>query len=342
MTRNGRNPKSPAYQWYPTDALTDARYAELTYEERGIFHALLDYAWLNDGIPCEPERIARLLRLSQADFDRVWVAVCRCFRAKDGDGSRLVNGRQERERQAQVDNRDTNSTKGKKGADARWGAKPDASTAPEGCQSDGPVMAGPMPGPMPGPCPAMPPDSRIPTPSRTESLSRSTRAREPDLPAQSQEPAVNVHAAFCEWWVGRYAEATASPAMPLGARYDMSPAEKSKANELLAKARANGQGIDLVRQVVERFIAHPVFGKEPATLGRILANWNTLLTVASPKPAVPPRTETQEERDLRDRWFAVHSRRFKAVPPYPATHEQARAVLEELTAPKAAKNGTHA
>lgn len=103
MSRSGRNPKSPAFQWYPTDAMTDERYASMTYEERGVFHALLDYAWLNDGLPNDLDRLARLLRLAPADFERIWPAVSRCFREREGDPSRLVNGRQERERRAQVE-----------------------------------------------------------------------------------------------------------------------------------------------------------------------------------------------------------------------------------------------
>lgn len=327
MSRSsGRNPKSPAYQWYPTDALTDARYAELTYEERGVFHALLDYAWLNDGLPTEPERLARLLRLSQADFDRVWVSVSRCFRPRVGDPSRLVNGRQEREREAQAEY----SAKMRDNA-----AKTNATRTPRDTPRVTPRDA---PGDTHEARHAGAPESLVPTGVTKGNSSRSVRARE-DSPPASGDPPMGEHTALCAWWVERYRLATTSPVSPQGARYEMSSTEGAKVRELLTRARANGRGADLVREVVERFIAHKVFGQEPPTLGRVLANWNTLVAVpAAQAPPSRPAPEPPDASDVRNAWERRHRRKIpdphgrpglvEVVDPYPG-YAAAKAELEK-------------
>lgn len=104
-SRNGRKPKSPAFQWYPPDALGDGEFAEMSFEARGVFITLLSYSWLNFGIPADPKRIAALLRATPAEFNRCWPIVSRCFRLKSDDPTRLENPRQERERVSQAENR---------------------------------------------------------------------------------------------------------------------------------------------------------------------------------------------------------------------------------------------
>lgn len=111
--KNGRSAKSPAFQWYASDALTDGEFAEMTFEERGAFITLLSYSWLNGGLPEDPERVRRILRATSDEFARFWPAISRCFRHFDG---RLVNRRLERERAAQAENRAAR----KAAADQRW------------------------------------------------------------------------------------------------------------------------------------------------------------------------------------------------------------------------------
>ena len=38
--------KNPAYLWYPKDALTDEAFVLMSYEQQGVYRALLDYQWL--------------------------------------------------------------------------------------------------------------------------------------------------------------------------------------------------------------------------------------------------------------------------------------------------------
>lgn len=110
---------SPAFQFYPKDYVSSANVRMMTYEERGMYVELLCHAWLEGSVPSDTDRIARLLSLPPADFERAWPAIAPCFEAR-GDGE-LVNARLERERQNQEAYRETQSENGRKGARARWG-----------------------------------------------------------------------------------------------------------------------------------------------------------------------------------------------------------------------------
>lgn len=101
--RNGRNPKSPAFQLYPGDFLSDPKVAAMSAEEVGVYWLLLCAAWLDDGIPDDHTFLARIARVSVERFEEVWVLVGRCWKP-DGSG-KLRNPRQERERAFQVENR---------------------------------------------------------------------------------------------------------------------------------------------------------------------------------------------------------------------------------------------
>lgn len=103
--RNGRNPKSPAYQWYPCDAAIDEHYQLMTFEERGVFHGLLDLAWLNDGIPAGLDKLARLLKVTLERIKAWWPALAPCWVPHKTVADRLVNPRQERERSSQAEHR---------------------------------------------------------------------------------------------------------------------------------------------------------------------------------------------------------------------------------------------
>jgi uncharacterized protein YdaU (DUF1376 family) len=87
--------KLPYFKMYPADADTDENFRLMTFEQRGMYWTLLNHAWLNDGLPPSIEDIRDLCRLAQADFDRMWERVSKCFEIVDG---RLRNRRQERER----------------------------------------------------------------------------------------------------------------------------------------------------------------------------------------------------------------------------------------------------
>ena len=52
--------KAPAFQFYAGDFLSDLKVASMNMEERGIYITLLAYSWLENGLPADPEKLARL------------------------------------------------------------------------------------------------------------------------------------------------------------------------------------------------------------------------------------------------------------------------------------------
>ncbi len=108
--------KSPAYQHYAADFLTDT--ASWTNEEVGAYQRLLDYAWINRGIPQDPARIAIIVSVSADYFqEKLWPTLSTKW-IQNGHGN-LVNPRQEIEREKQKEYRDRQSESGKKGAAAK-------------------------------------------------------------------------------------------------------------------------------------------------------------------------------------------------------------------------------
>lgn len=161
--RNGRNAKSPAYQWYPGDAMSDTAYAGLSLEEEGAWRRLYDFAWMNDGLPEDEEAIRRLLRCDARTFARIWPAVSLSYPVAD-DGRRR-NPRQERERLAQSENRNARRDAAKAGNAVRWGSQTDRNAIPLRSDLIAPVSRIPYPvhsPPTPSPGVSQPAGSAIP------------------------------------------------------------------------------------------------------------------------------------------------------------------------------------
>ena len=114
----------PYYKCWPADFESDQKYKALNLEERGLFHTLLNSAWLNDAtIPFEPEeiwRIAGIAGLSLDDFTKLWVRVSKLWVSAPSGPEGLCNPRQWRER---VD-AERKSGNAKASAAARWGTRP--------------------------------------------------------------------------------------------------------------------------------------------------------------------------------------------------------------------------
>lgn len=108
---------SPAYQWYPKDALSDERFTLMTYEEQGVYRALLDRQWIEGDIPADLDELARILKMPKRRLKAVWVRVSRCF--KESGAGRLQNGRLERQRTDTKDFREDKSRGGRASAEAR-------------------------------------------------------------------------------------------------------------------------------------------------------------------------------------------------------------------------------
>lgn len=114
--------RAPAFQCYADDHLADS--AELSNEEFGQYWKLALYAWREMGLPSDHGRIAKVLGISQKQFDAAWPTIGAKFEL-NASTNRYVLPWQEDERQKQADNR----VKRRNAANARWGKTLDGAGA---------------------------------------------------------------------------------------------------------------------------------------------------------------------------------------------------------------------
>ncbi len=89
--------KLPYYPLYPSDFDADENIRGMDDAELGFFIRCLNHAWVNRGLPADPEEIDRVIPGRRAKpFAETWTRVSRSF-VPSSDG-RLVNPRQEAER----------------------------------------------------------------------------------------------------------------------------------------------------------------------------------------------------------------------------------------------------
>jgi hypothetical protein len=72
-------PKFPGFQLYAKDWLTDDRVRLMTYEQKGYYIDCLLTAWVNDGLPVDPDEVRRLVGGTKAEFRRIWPVVSTHF-----------------------------------------------------------------------------------------------------------------------------------------------------------------------------------------------------------------------------------------------------------------------
>ncbi len=121
--------KSPAFQFYPKDFLTDSHVVGMTLQERGAYITLLCLCWMDGSVPVDLAALARLCRVSTAAFTRFWPAIEPCFTLVS---DRLVQPRIERERRKQVEFRAMKAAAGQKGGKATAESKQNGSTRAAG------------------------------------------------------------------------------------------------------------------------------------------------------------------------------------------------------------------
>ena len=128
-TKNGRNERPPAYQWYPGDAAADARYRAMSYEQRGIYRELLDLQWMNGPLSGDTKRLAKVLGVTHARFRKAWDGgVSDCFlEQKDGT---FVNERLAREFERLQNQKAKAAANGRRGAISRWGGQSPPTDSP--------------------------------------------------------------------------------------------------------------------------------------------------------------------------------------------------------------------
>ena len=109
--------KAPAFQFYAADFLTDT--SEWSIQEIGIYIRLLSSQWINETLPKDLKRLARIAQCEYSEINESWPVLKKKF--KTDNNGRIYNQRLEDERKKQKDFREAKSKAGKKGAEVRYG-----------------------------------------------------------------------------------------------------------------------------------------------------------------------------------------------------------------------------
>ena len=108
--------KSPAFQFYAKDWLSDANVRSMSFAAKGVYIDLLAIYWNEGGLPASTDRLARLVGMAPAKFRRLWPAIEPCFvRIQE----QLSQKRLEDEKSKQEQFRSIQSTKGQLSAKSR-------------------------------------------------------------------------------------------------------------------------------------------------------------------------------------------------------------------------------
>jgi hypothetical protein len=137
--------KSPAFQFYPKDFLTDDKVMEMSAELRGLYITLLCVDWLNDGFFAKS-----LLRLSgfdwhtdglaiRDDYEDIECQLMGCFEPHPTKPGYVTNPRLQRERIAQQEHKNERIASGKKGAAKRWAEASDSQWLADGSAINQPL-----------------------------------------------------------------------------------------------------------------------------------------------------------------------------------------------------------
>lgn len=109
--------KSPAFQFYPRDFLSDAKVIRMEPDMVGAYTRLLCVCWLEGSLDTDPEELRLLTGVSEERWPVVWERVRPCFSLKRG---RYVHKRLSNERKKQRDRRTKMKKAGTAGAAKRW------------------------------------------------------------------------------------------------------------------------------------------------------------------------------------------------------------------------------
>jgi uncharacterized protein YdaU (DUF1376 family) len=117
--------RSPAFQFYPRDFLSSSNVQQMSLAEVGVYITLLSHAWLDGGLPDDVAVLARLVKMKQPQFAKIWAngPLSLCFTAVNG---KLVNPRQERQRKELNEFKRKQRTK----AELRWQCRRNATALP--------------------------------------------------------------------------------------------------------------------------------------------------------------------------------------------------------------------
>lgn len=117
--------KAPAFQFYPSDFLSDGNQLVMELDEVGAYIRLLCVCWIEGHLPNDPRKLAKMAGTSLREFSRVWPAIAPCFEQDPDSEAFLVHPRLQRERAKQNDRREKARFAGRKSAEIRHSASTD-------------------------------------------------------------------------------------------------------------------------------------------------------------------------------------------------------------------------
>ena len=109
--------KSPAFQFYVKDFLTDDKVVVMNMEARGVYITLLCFCWNNNGLTNDQEGLKEMCG-NPVNWEKIWGKVGKCFYVK---GEKLFNKRLDKEAMKQKKWKEKSSKGGKESAKVRWG-----------------------------------------------------------------------------------------------------------------------------------------------------------------------------------------------------------------------------
>ena len=332
--RSGRNPKSPAFQFYPGDFLADSAVQAMSMEERGVYISLLCIQWIEGGISSDPARLARVCHMSQADFDRVWQVVSAKFGTHPGNPAQLQNPRMERERNYQANYREERA-KILAAARAKKGIQTPPQTDGNGTEKapqEAPKQApqGSMDRPMTGL--SQPYDSSIIESQRLNLNSMDSATLNPNpIPytlnpicseraatnapqPRKRKPASGPHAELIRHWERVWLEARGTP-------YIFTAKD---ASQLATALRMAGNELEQAQRRVSRLIlSEDTWTRENASPGLLVNRWNQL---ADPAPGRPRANEPKGFAGIRE-YLALHGQTDQST--HHSTHQSADQQTQE-------------
>lgn len=110
--------KAPAFQFYVADWVMATR--TIPVEARGVHIDLLCFAWDNDGLPADLDGLHTFVGLGKRKFKALWDSHL-ARRWHPNDDGRLINTRQEQEREKQKKWREKSAKGGRASAKAKAG-----------------------------------------------------------------------------------------------------------------------------------------------------------------------------------------------------------------------------
>jgi uncharacterized protein YdaU (DUF1376 family) len=249
MARNGRNAKSPAFQFYPGDFLSDPNVAAMSTEAQGAYIRLLCFAWLDGSIPADVALLAPMCGLAHDSFTKAWAVVQRCW--TESSTGRLVNPRLERERVFQAEGRARRQLASQVAVEAKQRIVNESST---NRATVDPLTLHPTPDTL-----RPKPDTRHPIPD--------TRDPKPVLEKQPRAPRTGPHAELIQFWERLWLETRGTP-------YAVETKDGVAASAVLKLASGSLQ--EAQRRAERLLRSSDAWMTQNASLGLLRSRWNQL------------------------------------------------------------------